>query len=52
MVFFIDRVVDLYMFTDTSSTPTYMFQKEELAEELFTTKKKHKYRTFHVANKL
>jgi hypothetical protein len=34
-MFCVDRVVDLYVLGATSCAATYMFQKEELAEELF-----------------
>jgi hypothetical protein len=44
-MFFVDRMVDLYAFGTTRTTPSYMFKKEELAYELFTTEKRKIYNT-------
>ena len=49
VMFFVDRVVNLYVLGTTRTAATYMFPKEELAEESFTTEKKQKYRTLQIA---
>jgi hypothetical protein len=50
VMFFVDRMVDLYVSGTTRTTPTYMFQKEESAEELFTIEKKQKYTPYKTSN--
>jgi hypothetical protein len=51
-MFCVNRVVNLYVLGATSFTTTYMFQNEELAEELFTTEKKQRYITVQIVNKV
>jgi hypothetical protein len=50
IMFFVDRMVNLYVFGTTRTTPSYMFKKEELAYELFTTEKREKYTTLQTGN--